>query len=155
MGSDFYLHGRIWTVSDSKHRSWNDGRDSAYIQEGAIPEDDYLQAINNTNLLLDMTEDWSLDTSIKYPILYGSRERDEEIFEERIYTMFEDKLSRGVIPREQELAFREAIIEELDVFKKLEMTGFMLSMSELLCWCKENNIAIGTARGSVGGSRIA
>ena len=69
--------------------------------------------------------------------------------------MFEDKLSRGVIPREQELAFREAIIEELDVFKKLEMTGFMLSMSELLCWCKENNIAIGTARGSVGGSRIA
>ena len=102
-----------------------------------------------------MTEDFELDTSIKYPILYGSRERDEEVFEERIYRMLEDKLERGVIPRKQETAFRAAIIEELDVFKRLSMTGFMLSMSELVCWCKENNMAIGTARGSVGGSRIA
>ena len=35
------------------------------------------------------------------------------------------------------------------------MDGFMLSMSELICWCKEQGMAIGTARGSVGGSRIA
>lgn len=31
----------------------------------------------------------------------------------------------------------------------------MLSMSELISWCKEQGMAIGTARGSVGGSRIA
>ena len=35
------------------------------------------------------------------------------------------------------------------------MTGFMLSMSELISWCRSSGIAIGTARGSVGGSRIA
>lgn len=28
-------------------------------------------------------------------------------------------------------------------------------MSELICWCKEQGMAIGTARGSVGGSRVA
>ena len=31
----------------------------------------------------------------------------------------------------------------------------MLSMSELITWCKNQGMAIGTARGSVGGSRIA
>ena len=41
------------------------------------------------------------------------------------------------------------------VFHKLKMDGFMLSMSELIGWCRDSGIAIGTARGSVGGSRIA
>ena len=31
----------------------------------------------------------------------------------------------------------------------------MLSMAELIGWCKEQGMAIGTARGSVGGSRVA
>lgn len=121
----------------------------------ALPEEAFLQAVDNTNLLYDMTEDFTLDTSIKYPILYGTRERDSEVFEERIYTMLQDKLDKGIIPKEQEQAFREAIVEELRVFRKLQMDGFMLSMSELLTWCKERGIAVGPARGSVGGSRIA
>ena len=35
------------------------------------------------------------------------------------------------------------------------MSGFMLSMSDLVRWCKGEGMAIGTARGSVGGSRAA
>ena len=31
----------------------------------------------------------------------------------------------------------------------------MLSMHELISWCKKQGMAIGTARGSVGGSRVA
>lgn len=123
--------------------------------QNAIPEKEYLQAIENTNLLADMTEEIELDTSIKYPILYGSREKDTEVFSKRVDDMFQDKLDKGIIPREQERAFREAIEEEKAVFKQLQMEGFMLSMSELVCWAKEQGFAIGTARGSVGGSRIA
>lgn len=123
--------------------------------QDALPEEVSIQAIENTNLLYEMTEDFELDTSIKYPILYGTRERDSEVFEERIYNMLQDKLDKGIIPREQEQAFRDAVVEELRVFRKLHMDGFMLSMSELISWCKENGIAVGPARGSVGGSRIA
>lgn len=123
--------------------------------QAALPEEVFMQAVENTNLLYEMTEDFELDTSIKYPILYGTRERDSEVFEERIYSMLQDKLDKGVIPREQEQAFRDAIVEELRVFRKLHMDGFMLSMSELISWCKENGIAVGPARGSVGGSRVA
>ena len=123
--------------------------------QGALPEDVYLEAINNTNQLYDMTEDIELDTSIKYPILYGSREADSEKFTETIERKFAEKLANGIIPPEQEAAFRTAIDEEMRVFRKLKMDGFMLSMSELICWCKEQGMAIGTARGSVGGSRVA
>lgn len=123
--------------------------------QGALSQDEYMQAIENTNLLYDMTEDIELDTSIKYPILYGSREADDKKFDEVVAQKFADKLASGVIPPEQEEAFRVAIEEEMRVFKKLEMTGFMLSMSELITWCKEQGMAIGTARGSVGGSRVA
>ena len=45
---------------------------SLFGKQGALTEEEYLSAIDNTNLLYDLTEDIDLDTSIKYPILYGS-----------------------------------------------------------------------------------
>ena len=126
-----------------------------FATQGVLSEADYRSAIENTNMLYDLTEEIELDTSIKYPILYGSREADSQKFVETVDTMLEDKLESGIIPREQEQAFRDAIQEEMRVFQKLHMDGFMLSMSELIRWCKSQGMAIGTARGSVGGSRVA
>jgi len=126
-----------------------------FRRQGALSEEDYVTAIENTNLLYDMTEDIELDTSIKYPILYGSREADSQKFTETVERLFKEKLDKGIIPKSQEQAFRVAIDEEMRVFQKLHMDGFMLSMSEIIRWCKEQGMAIGTARGSVGGSRVA
>lgn len=123
--------------------------------QGALSEEEYLGAIENTNLLYDLTEEIELDTTIKYPILYGSREADSEKFTETVESKFKNKIESGIIPAEQVDAFRVALDEEMRVFRKLRMDGFMLSMSELISWCKDNDIAIGTARGSVGGSRVA
>lgn len=123
--------------------------------QNALPEDEYMQAIQNTNVLNSMVEDFVLDTTIKYPILYGSRESDSLEFEKTIERKFKEKLENNIIPEYQKEAFRNSIDEELRVFRKLQMDGFMLSMSELISWCKEQGMAIGTARGSVGGSRIA
>ena len=128
---------------------------SAFKTQGCLPEHVYLSAIENTNVMSDSVEDFELDTSLKYPILYGSREEDNRKFGETIERKFEEKVTNGVISSEQVDAFREAIEEEKRVFEKIQMSGFMLSMSELISWCKENDIAVGNARGSVGGSRIA
>lgn len=126
-----------------------------FERQGALSKEEYLSAIENTNLLNELCEDFELDTSIKYPILYGSREADSEKFTETVERKFAEKLQLGIIPPEQKDAFRSAIDEEMRVFRKLKMDGFMLSMSELISWCKEQGMAIGTARGSVGGSRVA
>ena len=126
-----------------------------FKSQGALTEEEYFEAIENTNRMADSVEDFQLDRSIKYPILYGSAEEDERKYIELAWNKLEEKLRDGVIPMEQEKAFREAIAEELRVFSKLKMCGFMLSMAELVSWCKQQGMAIGTARGSVGGSRTA
>lgn len=121
-----------------------------FRQQNSLPMDVVLEAIENTNRMADSVTDYELDTDFKYPVLY---ENEEEVFIDRIYRMYNEKLEKGIIkpnPR-----YEENIQEELRVFKKIGMIGFMLFMSELTSWCWENDIPIGFCRGSVGGSTIA
>lgn len=128
---------------------------NAFRAQDAIPEQLWMDAIENTNKMADMVQEFELDTSLKYPKLYGSSEADRAKMVETIDRKLTYKLSHGIIPTEQEAAFRDAIKEELRVFDKIDMTGYILCMSELITWCWENGIPVGPARGSVGGSRIA
>lgn len=128
---------------------------SAFERQGALPEKLYMEAIENTNQMAERCENWELDKSLKYPILYGTPENDKEKLEETVHVKLKQKLDDGVIAQEQGDAFATACKEELRVFEKVQMSGFMLSMSELISWCKENGIPVGPARGSVGGSRVA
>jgi DNA polymerase-3 subunit alpha len=127
----------------------------SFKEQDAIPEQLYLQAIENTNVMADSVESFELDTSLKYPILYGSYANDEVKFIETIERKFTEKVKAGIIPKDQIEPFKKAISEEIRVFKKLEMCGFMLSMSELLVWSRNKGIPIGPGRGSVAGSRVA
>lgn len=129
---------------------------AAFAEQGALTKEQYLEAIANTNLLDEMCEELELDTeTIKYPVLYGSHEHDADVFKERTDEMFEAKLRDGIIPPNQEQAFRDEIEEEKQVLLTVNMGGFMLIMSETIQWCRDNDIPIGTARGSVGGSAVA
>lgn len=121
-----------------------------FRQQNSLPMDVVLEAIDNTNKMADLVEDYELDTSFKYPILYDD---EDKVFVERIYRMYYEKIEKGII--EPDPRYEENIKEELRVFRKIGMVGFMLFMSELVCWCWENNIPVGYCRGSVGGSTIA
>ena len=96
-----------------------------FARQEALSESDYLEAIENTNRLVEMTDEIKLDTTIKYPILYGSREEDSEKFVEVVDRKFKEKLESGIIPKEQEEGFRTAIAEEMRVFQKLKMDGLV------------------------------
>lgn len=121
-----------------------------FREQGVLPEREYLDAIENTTIMAASVEDFELDTSFKYPKLY---EDEEKVFKQRINQMYRDKLKKGIIKNDPR--YVEQIREEMRVFKKIGMVGFMLFMSELICWCWENGIPIGPCRGSVGGSVIA
>ena len=121
-----------------------------FKQQGALSEDIYLEAIENTNVMADSVEEFELDKSFKYPKLY---EDEEKAFKQRINEMYQDKLKKGIIKNDPK--YIQQIREEMRVFKKIGMVGFMLFMSELVCWCWDNGIPIGPCRGSVGGSVIA
>ena len=121
--------------------------------QDALPEKMYLEAIENTNRMAESVEPFELDVSFKYPILYG--ERDREVLHQVLHDNLHIKIAEGAITPEQVESFKAAIAEECRVFDKIEMSGFMLFMSELVTWCKENGIPIGFNRGSCGGSRVA
>ena len=121
-----------------------------FDKQGALPSSVYLAAIENTNVMAASVEEFELDTSFKYPKLY---EDEEKVFKQRINQMYQEKLKKGIIKNDPR--YVEQIREEMRVFKKIGMVGFMLFMSELICWCWDNGIPIGPCRGSVGGSVIA
>ncbi len=121
-----------------------------FKKQGVLPKAVYLQAIENTNVMADSIENFNLDFSMKYPKLYDD---EEKVFKERILSKCEDKLKAGIIKPDKR--YLENIKEEIHVFKKIGMIGFMLFMSDLMIWCRENNIPCSPCRGSVGGSTIA
>ena len=169
----------------------------AFEQQNALPKEAYIQAIENTNILADMVENFTLDKTFKYPTLYGDNVKEQ--WKQLIYDNFKEKLvhnklkmpskiksecvqyfaKHSVIPNdesekeiydtykqlyewsekttdEQQIdLYKNKIIEEFKVMCKLGMESFMMFMSELISWAKENDIPCGTGRGSVCGSMIA
>lgn len=119
-------------------------------EQDCFPIEVYLTAIENTNVMADSIENWELDKKVKYPKSYDN---EEYVLKKRIFEMYKDKVRRGVITNDKR--YIDNIKEELRVFKKINMIGFMLFMSELMCWCKENGIPTSPCRGSVGGSTVA
>lgn len=118
--------------------------------QNSLPEEVYLEAIENTNKMADSVETFVLDKSFKYAKCYDD---DEAALKQRVNEGYRDKLRRGVIKKNPQYAVN--VKEEFRVFKKIGMLGFMLFMSDLVRWCWANGIPIGYCRGSVGGSTIA
>ena len=139
---------------DLTYKSYDELCEMFRVQD-AIPESAWMEAIESTNRMADSIEAVPLDTSIKYPVLYGSPEKDNEVFHATIDSMLEDKLRTGIIPPEQADAFRAGLEEEKRVFTKIGMGGFMQAMGELIRWCKSEGIPVGPGRGSVCGSSAA
>ena len=123
-----------------------------FRQQNSLPMDIILEAIEETNRMADSVEDFVLDKSVKYPKLYDN---EEEVLNKRIAQKLKEKLDKGIIDKKDLPKYTANILEEMRVFKKTNMIGFMLFMSELVCWCWDNGIPVGPCRGSVGGSTVA
>ena len=119
--------------------------------QNSLPMEIVLEAIENTNVMSNTVEELEFDTQNKYPLLYG--DKDEEVLWSVLKTKYKEKLERGEI--EDNPKYWEQINEEMRVFKKIDMIGFMLFMSEIVSWARDNNIAVGFARGSCAGSTVA
>ena len=100
---------------------------------------------------MDLCDEIVLDKSFKYPVL---SDNDEELIENQLKELYEDKCNMGLIDRDDN-RYIPRIKEELDVFKKLGMCSFMAYMGNLVRWCRVNDIPVSPNRGSVGGSLVA
>lgn len=137
---------------DLTYKNYDDFKKAFEIQ-GVLNNSIILEALENTNVIADGIEPITLDTSFKYPILYG--DKDEEVLMDTLRKKYSDKVRSGIIDPKNAQQYADNINEEMRVFKKVGMTGFMLFMSEMITWCWENNIPVGFCRGSCGGSTVA
>lgn len=123
-----------------------------FEKQDCLGKNVYLEAIENTNRMADSVEVFELDTSFKYPKVY---EDDLGELKNRLNIRLRNMIDNHIIPIEQKKQFIDNLREEVRVFEKINMCGFMLFMSDLIEWCHENNIPTGIARGSCGGSCVA
>ena len=134
---------------DLKFHSYDELVD-AYRTQGSLSTEDYLKAIDNTNALADMIDEFHLDKSTKYPHIYNN---PIETFKKKID---EARVSHPYInKRYSKEEIDKVIEEEFAVYEKTQSIDFMLLQTYLREWENKNGIQCGYGRGSVSGSMIA
>ncbi len=118
----------------------------SYKIQNILPENIYLEAINNTNLLYDMIEEFEVDRSYKYPIFSDNPEQE-------IYNIINKNLKKKNIELTNELKNR--IDYEIETYKHNNALNFLLLENDVKSEARKQNIAYGDSRGSVSGSMVA
>lgn len=122
---------------------------SAYEKQDALSKNVYLTAIENTNVMADSIEEFSLDYSKKYPKLYND---SMAVFKQKI---LEGIKQRGVDKYKNFQQYKDKIIYELETYKHNDAIDFMLLEEDYKRELRKQGVHYGYSRGSVSGSIIA
>ena len=115
-----------------------------FREQGSLPEDVVLEALENTNKLEDMIEPFELDYTFKYPTDYDD---EKGTLIKKCY----DKISEWGLGDN----YYERVDEEVESFDKVGMCGFMLYMGDISEYSIVNSYPYGPGRGSCTGSLVA
>jgi DNA polymerase-3 subunit alpha len=118
-----------------------------FREQGVLSESEYYEAINNTNVLSDMCENWVLDKSHKYPKISDDPanelwNRIEKGIENREINNFDEDKKKQYLDR---------IKTEFDIFVQMGMCDYILLLHNIILFCIKNNISV-APRGSCNGS---
>ena len=142
-------------VSFDSESSWNmkwltyDELVFEYEKQNSVASDVYLQAIENTNVMADMIEEFSLDYSKKYPKLYPD---SMKVFKDKIVTGIKN---RKINKLENFAEYKNRINYELDTYNHNGAIDFMLLEEDYKTALTKQGVDFGWSRGSVSGSVIA
>ena len=120
-----------------------------YRKQGALTEEQYLQAIENTNIMADSIEEFELDYTKKYPKLYDD---SMAAIKKKILQGVKD---RGIdkYPNYQE--YKDRIAYELKTYIYNGAIDFLLLEEDYKAALRKQDVYCGPSRGSVSGSIIA
>lgn len=121
----------------------------AYNIQGVLPIEVVKKAIENTNKLADMVEEFELDRSYKYPKLV---EDGEAYLREKIAEGIKKK---GIDKYPNYHEYLDQIEREMDAYKHNKALDFVILEQDYKSRVKKEDINCGWSRGSVSGSIIA
>ena len=122
----------------------------AYDKQGVLTKEIYLQAIENTNVLADMIEEFELDKHTKYPKLYDN---PLQAYKDKINDSY--KKHKYIKERYDMATIKNVLNSEVDTYEKTQSIDFMLLQKYQRDWEQDNDIWCGYGRGSVSGSEVA
>lgn len=122
----------------------------AYKKQASLPESVYMEAIENTNVMANMIEEFELDRGTKYPHIYDN---PVETFKQKINNGY--KKNKYIKDRYTKKEIAQRVNDELAVYEKVGAIDFMLLESYIKEWEEANGIMSGYGRGSVSGSLVA
>ena len=134
---------------DLKFKNYDELVD-AYRAQNSLPEEAYLEAIQNTNVFAEMVDEFTLDLGVKYPKIY---DKPEEMFLEKVESAV--ATHPYALERHGREKLMSVVEDEFEVYKATDSIDFMLLQTYLREWEAENEIQCGYGRGSVTGSMIA
>lgn len=121
----------------------------AYNLQDVLPIEVVKEAIENTNKLADMVEEFELDRSYKYPKLV---EDGEAYLREKIAEGIKKK---GIDKYPNYNEYLDQIEREMDAYKHNKALDFVILEQDYKSRVKKEDINCGWSRGSVSGSIIA
>jgi len=133
---------------DLSFKTYNEFMD-CFKEQNSLPKDVYIQAIENTNRMADMVEEFGLDFSNKYPSMY---ENSEEVFRNKIK---EGIKWREIDKKDNYDEYLKRIDYEIETFKHNGAVDFMLLEEKIKTEMRNRDIHAGYSRGSVSGSLVA
>lgn len=120
-------------------------------KQDIFAENAIYEALENTNRLADMVEDFELNYDKKYPKIFKDPEKQ---FNEKIKKGFyERKIDK--LPQDKLKEYCDRITHELKTYKKNDAIEYMLLKEDIINYCHSKGIYPGYSRGSVSGSLIA
>ena len=133
----------------------------AFKKQGALTEEQYMSAIQNTNVIADMIEPFELDKSFKFPKIYDNGEEilRSKLFDEKVIQSIADE---GVNPKQEPdecpvyKYTRQDVIDrlntEMDTFKAIDSDDYILLIDYITQYAHEHDMWQGPARGSAASS---
>ena len=122
----------------------------SYRIQNSLPEEVFIEAIDNTNLIADMIEEYHFDGTPKYPKLYDN---SSEIFRDMVYDAIDTHPDALKNHTREEIVAR--VEEELPVYESTKTVDFMLFQKFVRDTEHSMGIYTGPGRGSVSASMIA
>ena len=119
----------------------------AYRIQDALPESAYLEAIQNTNVMADMVQPFTLDTSFKFPKIYDDSEkilRDKLFSAQAVGSIVSEGFSEDDV--------RNRLNHEFKTFKAIDSVDYIILADYISRWEKDHGFYTGPARGSAASS---
>lgn len=121
-----------------------------YQRQNAIPMNEVLKALENTNKIANSIETFDINREYKYPKLWDN---PEELLKEKINKGIKEKGLNKLDNFKTEYLPR--IKEELKTYKHNKAIDFLLLDEDIKSYARQNNRLPGYSRGSVSGSLVA